>query len=102
MAFAELRRVRIFRDNGGRSEVPVSSRRENCSAPPITVPNLKLEDLRMTVERPHLITTFLMLCGLGGLPAIAVAADAPTPEMALRLTPVQPFVDYEKPTPEEA
>jgi hypothetical protein len=43
----------------------------------------------------------LMTYWIGAFLATTAAAQSPTPEMALRFTPVQPLVDYAKPTAEE-
>jgi thiol-disulfide isomerase/thioredoxin len=60
-----------------------------------------LEDFRMDLRRLYCMAALLLTCGWGGLLASTAAAQSPTPEMALRFAPIQPFVDYAKPTPEE-
>jgi thiol-disulfide isomerase/thioredoxin len=55
----------------------------------------------MNLRLPQSIASFLLSVGMVGVSAAAWAAQSPTPEMALRFKPVQPFVDYATPTAEE-
>src|SRR5215510_11216885 len=55
----------------------------------------------MNLRRPDFVAALLLTIGPMGLLTPALAAQSPTPEMALRFAPVQPYVDYAKPTAEE-
>ena len=55
----------------------------------------------MVLQRTTRLAALLLTSSLVVLWAPVAAAQSPTPELALRFAPVQPYVDYSKPTAEE-
>src|SRR5262245_58771078 len=53
-----------------------------------------LEEPRMVLLRTNRLAALMFTSGLVGLLSHIAAAQSPTPELALRFVPVQPYVDY--------